>query len=283
MLDSRIYTFLELCKLMNYRKTAEALCMTQPAVTQHIQHLERQYQCKLFSYDGRVLKQTEHGAILEHLARTMVYTDKKVAEQIAQPTRRNLAIGATKTIGEYMIEDMVMRLLRNEEIEVTVIVENTQKLLQGLNHFALDLLLLEGHFDKNVYGYRHIKTEPIVGICAIGHPFAGKTVSLQDIFTQHILLREKGSGTRAVFDDFLRQQSHSADSFVRKSVLSNYTLLRAAVAQGVGISFVYQAMAQQSENLASFTLEGYTIAHEFNYVFLQGAPMEDVFELLEKQ
>ena len=52
MLDSRIYTFLKLCDVMNYRITAEELNMTQPAVTQHIKFLENYYGCNFFKYSS---------------------------------------------------------------------------------------------------------------------------------------------------------------------------------------------------------------------------------------
>lgn len=56
MIDYRVKTFLALCDFMNYRKTAQILNMTQPAVTQHIHFLENQYGCKLFDYDRHSLK-----------------------------------------------------------------------------------------------------------------------------------------------------------------------------------------------------------------------------------
>ena len=59
MVDYRIETFLLLCELMNYRKTAEALRITQPAVTQQIHFLERQYGCKLFDYRNHQLTKTD--------------------------------------------------------------------------------------------------------------------------------------------------------------------------------------------------------------------------------
>ena len=58
MVDSRIKTFLALCRNMNYRRTAEELSLTQPAVTQHIKFLENEYNCRLFSYDFRTMLKT---------------------------------------------------------------------------------------------------------------------------------------------------------------------------------------------------------------------------------
>ena len=61
MLDYKTTTFLVLCEQMNYRKTAEILHMTQPAVTQHIHALEEAYGCPLFQYDRRKLSMTPPG------------------------------------------------------------------------------------------------------------------------------------------------------------------------------------------------------------------------------
>lgn len=48
MLDFRIYSFLAVCKYLSYTRAAQELNLTQPAITQHIQYLQKQYQVKLF-------------------------------------------------------------------------------------------------------------------------------------------------------------------------------------------------------------------------------------------
>lgn len=55
-MDQKLLTFLTLCRTMNYRRAADALHLTQPAVTKQIQSLESQYGVKLFSYDERKLR-----------------------------------------------------------------------------------------------------------------------------------------------------------------------------------------------------------------------------------
>lgn len=70
-MDQKLSTFLTLCSTMNYRRAADALHLTQPAVTKQIQALEAQYGVKLFSYDERKLRKTPQGEILERYAITM--------------------------------------------------------------------------------------------------------------------------------------------------------------------------------------------------------------------
>ena len=104
MIDTRIETFLMLCRVMNYRKTAELLNMTQPAVTQHIHFLEEQYGCKLFSYDRRTLTMTKEAELLQKYAENVLYQEKKLKAELEHSDGVSLSIGATKTIGEYVID-----------------------------------------------------------------------------------------------------------------------------------------------------------------------------------
>ena len=110
MLDRRIYTFLTLCRLMNYRKTAEALNLTQPAVTGHIKYLENEYGCRLFEYNGRVLSKTQKCQELETYARSLVFNDKMFRKKMEKEPVKKIRIGATKTIGDYAIGEKVVEL-----------------------------------------------------------------------------------------------------------------------------------------------------------------------------
>ena len=280
MLDNRVYTFLKLCELMNYRRTAEALNMTQPAVTQHIHVLEREYGCKLFSYDGRTLEKTEECAALERHLRAEVFNELIFRQELGRPRARKIAIGATKTIGDYTIEQKVLELLDRDDIELELLVDNTDNLLAKLNALELDLLLVEGFVDKENYGTALIKEELLVGICGKDHPFAGQTVPLEALFDQHILVREEGSGTRAVFEQFLYEQGYSSARFRKRSAISSFKLIEQAVAENKGISFVYESIPKKNETLATFCIEGARISHEFNYVFLKNSNAPELFELL---
>lgn len=282
MLDNRIYTFLELCKVMNYRKTAEILNMTQPAVTQHIKYLEKEYNCKLFEYQGKVLSKTEKAVALEQHARSLVYADKTIVHKIAEDSVRKISIGATKTIGEYTIEETIMNLMKRTDIELSLIIDNTQHLLQQLNNLELDILMLEGYFDKNSYGHQLIKKEEVVGICSKQHMFAGKEVALEDIFREALIIREEGSGTRSVFERFLEGKNYSVESFAKKTVISSYKLIEKAVEDGLGISFVYQSV-ENDKKFSTFRIKEASLMHEFNYVFLKHISIEELIQSISSE
>ncbi len=268
MLDYRIYTFLSLCETLNYTRTAQLLQMTQPGVTQHIQFLEREYGCQLFSRNGRSLRLTADGHLLERHLQLSIAADRQQRHQISTPKVLPFRIGATKTIGEFVIPQAVCRLAANPQFCLELEVENTDVLLHRLDHAQIDLALLEGFFDKSRYAHRLIRREAFVGICSASHPFAGREVPLQAVLQQHILLREVGSGTRAILEELLHRHNYSLSAFPRTSCLSSFALMKTLLRQNVGVSFAYRAVTEGEEGLATFTLEGEPLFGEFNYVYL---------------
>lgn len=82
MLDHRTETFMAVCNVMNYREAAELLHITQPAVTQHIQFLEKEYGCRLFLYENRKLIKTPAAQMLEDYLRSVQQRENFLREKI---------------------------------------------------------------------------------------------------------------------------------------------------------------------------------------------------------
>lgn len=282
MLDKRIYTFLELCDVMNYHKTAENLCMTQPGVTQHIKYLERTYGCKLFEYSNKQLAKTSKCLELENFARSIISLDMHATASLQKAEKIPLHIGATRTIGEYLLDDFLTPLLTNNRYEVHISIDNTERLLERLNHFKLDILMLEGYVNKDEYLCENISAEEIVGICAPSHSFANREVTLQELFGEHIILREQGSGTRAVLETFLTEQGYSTQSFANQSIISSNRLIERAITEQIAIAFVYSQIPQKNEKIATFRIKDCNLFHEFNYVFLNRTKAEEIIQVIKK-
>ncbi len=268
---------------MNYRKTAEKLNMTQPAVTQHIKHLEEYYGCKFFNYVNKKLSKTSKCLEFEKAVRSIVSLSNATTKMLNNREKIVLNIGATKTIGDYTIESLSVNLAVDNRYEFNLIVDNTSRLLERLNNFEIDVLMLEGYIDKNQYGYKKISDEEIVGICSKEHCFAYKEVDLEEIFNEKIILREQGSGTRDIFENFLHEQNHSIKSFQNKSIISSNKLIEKLVEKNIAIAFVYDVVLKENKNLAKFKIKNFKISHEFNYVFLKGINANEIISILEKR
>lgn len=268
MIDARIETFLTLCRVMNYRRTAEELNMTQPAVTQHIHYLENFYGCKLFIYDRKNLKMTSEAKMLKKYAENVVYQEKKLKAQLGEKGGRCLSIGATKTIGEYVIAEHISEYLKEPSNNISIYVDNTERLLQLLSDGEVDFALVEGFFDSSQYASRLYRKEPFVGLCSTEHPFANRVVSLDEIWNENLILREKGSGTRNILEQLLISRNRSFSDFRRITTISNFGLIVRLIETGNGITFAYRAVREQSTKIAEFSIAGWDIVREFNYVYL---------------
>lgn len=271
LIDFRIKTFLTLCDTMNYTKTAEKLCITQPAVTQHIKYLEEIYGGKLFDYKGKILSKTKKGYTLELYARSMVHNSDNIKKEIMSMDKAGiLKIGATKTISQFVLKNKIYNYLKKDEKRnISLVTGNTKELLKLLEQGKIDIALIEGIFDKGKYGYKLFKKETFVGICPKNHSFAGKEVNIKDLFRENLIVREKGSGTRNIFELFLKEKNYSLYNFKRITEISDFNIIKQLVSNNMGISFVYFPVIENDKELSSFTLKNEKIVHEFNYVYLR--------------
>lgn len=144
MLDFRIHTFLTLYKEMNYRRTAEILNMTQPGVTQHIHYLENHYGVKLFEYNGRMLSRSKNAEILKHHIDSMAAEERAMRGEFAVQEGSHLDVGATKTIGEFVLAPIFRQFLSESSHTMNLVIDNTETLLHMLENSELDFAVVEG-------------------------------------------------------------------------------------------------------------------------------------------
>lgn len=273
MLDPRWNTFLVLCETMNYTRAAEQLCLTQPAVTHHIHYLEQHYGCQLFSYERKVLRLTEAGLRLREFTRSMSYNSQKIEEAMAAEAPISLRVGTSKTIGEYVIAPKVECFLRaHPEANFSLLVDNTQALLRALEDGQVDFVLVEGFFERSRYETQLFRREDFFGVCELGHRLAGRSVSLDELYGERLILREEGSGTRAIFEDALHRVNDTLDSFESIVTIGEFETIKSLVADGLGISFLYAPVVERElvqGKLARFELADVPMSGAFYFACLK--------------
>ncbi|MBR4058305.1 MAG: LysR family transcriptional regulator [Lachnospiraceae bacterium] len=266
-MEQKLYTFLALCQTMNYRLAAERLHLSQPAVTKQIQSLEQSLQTKLFYYDGHTLHKTEKCLLLERYAISQQYQFEELQLAIADKKRLKLRIGATKTIGDYVLIDAIKNYLSHSSHELSLVVDNTKHLLQMLDENQLDFAVIEGTFSKTKYDSYLLRMEPFVGICAKNSPLCGKHIGIEELLSETIIVREEGSGTRRIFEERLMASGYELSDFFREVSISSFVSIKALVADGIGISFLYHSVVSNEENIGTFTVDGITEPHAFHVVY----------------
>jgi len=277
-MDPKLHTFLTLCQTMNYRLAAERLHLSQPAVTKQIQSLEQSLQTKLFAYDGHILHKTEKCLLLERYAISQQYQFEELQLAIADKKRLKLRIGATKTIGDYVLIDAIKEYLRDPSHEISLVVDNTKHLLQMLDENQLDFAVIEGTFSKTKYESYLLRMEPFVGICAKNSPLSGKQVTIEDLLKETIIVREEGSGTRRIFEERLIAAGYELSDFNREISISSFVSIKALVGSGIGISFMYQSVISKENGIGTFSVDGITEPHPFHVVYTRNTSARNYAE-----
>lgn len=251
---------------MNYRVAAEKLNLSQPAVTKQIQSLEQSLGAKLFHYDGHILRKTEKCLLLERYAISMQYQFDELLLAFAKKERTLLRIGATKTIGDYVLVDAIKNYLKDPSKELALVVDNTKNLLQMLDENKLDFAIIEGTFSKAKYDSYLLRMEPFVGICAKNHPLCGKHIPVEALMKETLIVREEGSGTRRIFEERLKASGYEVNDFSRTVSISSFVSIKTLVSAGIGISFLYNSVIAEDNSIGTFSVDGITKPHAFHVV-----------------
>lgn len=217
---------------------ASKLFIAQPTVSQTILDLEKEYNSALFERHNKELKITPAGMILLSRAKEIIAIHEDLDQTMKNlNAQRPLKIGATLTIGSTLMSKLVT-LLNKEypDIDVSVYVDNTRILEHRLIHNELDIALVEGIITRE-----EIQTEPILRdkleiICSPRHPLAQKSViKIEDLANQNFIMRERGSGTRAIFENIMLTNHVS---FVTKWECSSSSAILNAVRHNLGLGIL---------------------------------------------
>lgn len=283
MLDFRTETFLVACDTLNYTRTAELLHITQPAVSQHISYLERSYGVKLFSYRGKKLELTEAGKMYASSCRRQRADDDLLRRRVVSlsDSSDRLFMGATLTIADQVMPKALQKLVAaHPELEVSLRVDDTSVLLELLDEGEIDCALIEGIFDRSEYDSRIWSSERFCCACAADDTRARSARVFEDLFDRRLLLRESGSGTRALLEHALARRNFTVEDFSQKLETSSISLIRDMAVRGMGVTFVYEAAVDQairSGQLARVELREDLPRHDFTFVWRKGGGFTDMF------
>lgn len=286
MIDYRLMTFMDLHETMNYTKTAQNLHITQPAVTQHIKYLERKYKVSLFHYERKHLELTEAGEYLYRYALSLLSNAQQLLQELQQLSnpKESIQMGATLTIGEYLLPDLLIALYeRNNDLDLQLTLENTEMLVNDVRDGKLEFALVEGMFNKEEFHTSLLKREEMILILPIDHPLLHrKTIVIDDLLKERLFVREPGSGTREIFIQALEQNNLSLENFAKCTQISHINMIKEMVQGGTGISFLYESAVRKElkeHTLATRKVKGISLIREFNMISVKNSIYQEQIDL----
>ena len=214
--------------------------VSQPAVTRQINQLENFYGTLLFDRTGGKLKVTEAGKLLYPYAKTIVNDFNRSKEAVQQETGKynaNLQVGATFTIGEYLLPSLLGRFKKQKpDIKVTLTIKNTPSILEDLTNDVIDLALVEGIVENNDLTVEKFADDELILVCAPDHKWE-KKIDLEELVNERMIWRESISGTRLIVENMLREYGvlEKIDSYME---IGSTQAIKSAVEAGLGVSIL---------------------------------------------
>lgn len=219
---------------------ANRLHISQPAVSKQLREFESVIGMSLFDRLPRGIRLTSAGDALLEFAR-QIFTAEAAAERRLAEMRDlqsgRLALGASMTIGNYLLPAVLARYRSlYPAIDVQLEIANTEVIQQRLLANSLDLGFTEGFVDADELEAEVFATDDLVVIASTAHPLAGRDdLQSKDLLAEPWLVREPGSGTRAVVENALAARQIEPNEVMS---LGSPEAIKQAVAAGAGISLV---------------------------------------------
>ncbi len=288
MLDNRIFTFLDLCKTRSFTQTAANLHMTQPAVSQHIKHLEEIYGAKLVYYKDRTVSITKQGKLLEKFARSMYINDKKFKKimKSSVDSPKELSFASTRIISEFILPEVLPRYLEKYNYEkINMVVTESKEALNKLYLGEVDFVITDGSFRANDYKCAHLFREETIAVCSPFHPFAKYPVDFSELISERLIYRSQTSEAYNNLEMILSEKGYSIGDFKKTMAIGSTTSIKELVKHNVGITFLYRFAVQkelQGKSLAKINIRNFSIYRDIYFVWLKDSFFEnDAFILFE--
>jgi LysR family transcriptional regulator, transcriptional activator of the cysJI operon len=273
MMDQKLISLMSIFRLRSYTGAARELSLTQPAISHHMRQLEEEYGHKIFIYEGKKLKLTEAGKIIYDHAESASARERMLKERLSglQSEKREVKFGATMTIGEFTIAPYLSELFQTfPEYHFSILVDNTNILMEKLRKGEIHFALIEGLIDKDFYDTTLLKTCDFILVTAENHEITKKRkVLLEDLLDEKLIIREKGSGSREILERGLAERNRSLESFQEIIEMGNVNIMKRMTIEGVGISLMYRDAALEELKkglLVEVPVENLKMEREFNFV-----------------
>ena len=242
MENFRLRVFRAVAHHLNFRRAAEELLLTQPAVTQQIKALEEEYSTPLFSRAGGQVSLTPAGEALLPFAEQLKRLSDEAREAVSAAsgaTAGQLSIGASQTIGQYLLPKLIAGFLgEHPRVEISIAGGNTRAVLEDLRAKHIHIALIEGPAMGKDVRVKPFMEDHMVCIVPAGHEWADQDVALDDLRHMTLLTREQGSGSRRIIEGSFEKAGLRLRDLKLGMTFDSTEGLLSAVEAGLGVAFV---------------------------------------------
>lgn len=256
MADRRLQVFHAVARHLSFTRAADALFMTQPAVTFQVRQLEEAFNTRLFERGHGAISLTPAGELVLEFAEKILALSDEMALRVAEMTgemRGPLLVGASTTIAEFMLPRVLGAFnAQYPQVRARLIVGNSSTIESQVAERTLDVGLIEAPARLSGLSSQDCCTDELQVLCAPDHPLAeSPCLRPGELVDYEFIAREPGSGTRAIADAYLSQHGVAPEALKTQMELGSPEALKGVVATGLGIAIASRTIAQKETQLGA--------------------------------
>jgi DNA-binding transcriptional LysR family regulator len=278
-MDTRQLTaFCAVVERKSFSQAAERLGVTQPAVSLQIRSLEERLGQRLLDRSGRRVEPTEAGLRLYRGAQRLLALEQQLVEDVAGEAegdlRGQLTIGAATGPGATAVPVLLCEFQReNPEVRVELTISDTQHVVEAVATRELELGVVGATPRHRSVAYEPFFRDQVVLVCPPGHAFAGRTIGIDDLKTEQLIVMQEGAGVRQVIEEELRKRGKRLRDLDVHLELGLQESVKSAVEAGFGVTFISRSAVEAelaAGTLATARVRGLEPARQISLVRASG-------------
>ncbi len=290
MLDFRLKVFLSVAKNLSFTKASNELFVTQPAITKHIQALEKEYGLPLFTRKGSKIYLTLAGKELLNYSEKVYQLHKELEDQLnlyREQKSGELKLGASTTIAQYVFPPILSGFKKKyPEIKLSLLSGNSEQIADALINGEIELGLVEGKIKSREIKYEIFMRDELVLTTSVKNKFiTNDPIDLEQLKRLPLVLRERGSGTLEVFEYALKSKKIKLSDLNVVMYLGSTEAIKYYLEDDDSFSFLsLRAIQKELRNglLTIKKVKGLKVTRTFDFISLQGSTPSGVASLFKK-
>lgn len=248
----------------SFSQAAEALGVTQPAVSLQVRSLEKRLGVQLLDRSGRRVEPTEAGERLYRGAQRLLALEQQLLDEVAVGDDGDLGgdlrIGASTGPAAVAVPLLLCEFQRaNPGVRIVLEVHDTQTVVERVADRQLELGIVGAARRHRGIRYEPLLRDEVILACPAGHRFANTTVTLDELREESLVVMQEGAGVRQVVEDELRARGIRLRDLDLRLELGLQESVRSAVLGGFGVAFISRTAVESelaSGQLTEARLEG---------------------------
>ena len=289
MLETKIQTLLAVVEHQNFTKAAQALSMTQPAVSHHIKQLEEELGVPLLLRGKSGLILTTQGEIVVKYARRLKGLDAKMRLELqnAEKNLTTLRVGITHTSESNLTITVLAKCSSlHSGLNITIVTDTIKNLYDMLENFEIDLAIVEGAVCNSHFSSMMLDTDYLVCVMSNDNPLSrNAVVTLSDLKKEQMILRLPTSATRMLFESALESSNDSIANINVILEVDNIATIKDLIRKDLGVSILPRSACMdelRKKKLTALPVENLSMVRETRIVYNRDFSYVDILQEINR-